>query len=46
MRVFQARYGAANNNDIAQAHYVDDTHVEIYLGIGGNSNQAVLVGWR
>lgn len=46
IRVFQTRYGAVNNNDIAQAHYVDDTHVEIYLGTGDNSNQAVLVGWK
>lgn len=46
VRVFQARYGAVNNNDLAQAHYVDDTHVEIYLATGDNSNQAVLVGWR
>lgn len=46
IRVFQARYGIVDNNDIAQAHYVDDTHVAVYLGTGGNSNQAVLVGWK
>lgn len=46
IRVFQARFGIQSNNDIAQAHYVDDTHVEIYLGTGSNSKQAVLVGWR
>lgn len=46
IRVFQARYGIADNNDIAQAHYIDDAHVEVYLGTGSNSNQAVLVGWR
>lgn len=46
IRVFQSRFGIQSNNDIAQAHYVDDTHVEIYLGTGSNSKQAVLVGWR
>lgn len=46
IRVFQARFGIQGNNDIAQAHYVDDTHIEMYLGTGSNSNQAVLVGWR
>lgn len=46
IRVFQARYGIVDNNDIAQAHYVDDTHIAVYLGTGGNSNQAVLVGWK